>query len=275
MEQFDFSKLKTVTIYAINRIDIREKGTGNRSNRLLYAFSCKIQGRTVYECNGKRYISDKDHIVLLPKGASYSTSFEELGDCYMIEFDLPDDIVISDIQSIAIPNTLEIQAIFHRMERLWARKKTAYYNKCMSGMYEILACLEEACSVSYRFSSKYSIIAPSVEYMESHYNDSKLSVDSLAAVSGISAVYFRKIFTGIYKMPPAKYLQNLRIEKAKELLISDYPTVGAVTSAVGFRDLYHFCKIFKKVTGCTPSEYAKSAKDKIHRKKSGGRDNDK
>lgn len=254
----DLTGWKYVTLYAVNRIDARVKETVNRVNRPLFALCCKTQGRTVYRAGGRCCVSDRDHIVLLPKGSCYTISYEELGECFLIEFDLPDGVVISDIQSIAISNSLEIQSVFRRMERLWSLKKPAYYHKCMAGLYEILALLEEAGQAPYRFSSKYGLIAPSLEYLETNFGDSSLDVDKLASVSGVSTVYFRKIFTGIFHTPPAKYLQNLRIDKAKELLLSDYPSVGAVASAVGFRNIYHFCKTFKKVTGCTPSEYAKS-----------------
>ena len=128
----------------------------------------------------------------------------------------------------------------------------------MAGLYEVLSRLEETNTVPYQLSHKYSLIRPSMEYLESHYQDCDLDVDTLAAASGISAIYFRKIFTGLYRLPPAKYLQNIRIEKAKELLISDYRSVGEVAAVVGFSSIYHFCKIFKKMTGCTPTEYAKT-----------------
>lgn len=255
----NLSELTVTRLHAVNRRNFQVKETYYRRNRAMFALCCKIHGRTVYEANGIRSISDSSHIVLLPKGSSYQITYEELGECFMIEFDTDKDFVVSDIQSIAISNPLEIQTLFRRLERLWTMKKPAHRNKCMAGLYEILSRLEEADSVSYQLSRKYTLIRPSMEYLETHYQDCDLDVDTLAAASGISAIYFRKIFTGLYQLPPAKYLQNIRIEKAKELLISDYRSVGEIASEVGFSSIYHFCKIFKKVTGCTPTEYAKTA----------------
>ena len=223
----------------------------------MYALSCKLQGRTVYEVEGRKIISDPTHIVFLPKGASYTISYEELGECILIEFDLDPSFVVSDIQSFTLSTPMELHTLFRRMERLWTLKKPAYRSKCMSGLYEIFARLEETDSISYQFSHKQDLIRPSLEYLETHYADCELDVDAIAAVSGISAIYFRKIFTGLYHIPPAKYLQNIRIEKAKELLISDYSSVSEVAAAVGFSSIYHFCKIFKKTTGCTPTEFSK------------------
>ena len=254
-----FSELIITKVQAVNHINYKTHETCLRRNRAMFALACKIQGRTIYASEDTSYLSDCNHIVFLPKGASYSVTYEAFGECFMIEFDATASFVLSDIQSIAISNPLEIQAIFRRLERLWSSKKTAHRNKCMSGLYEILARMEESNSIPYQLSRKYTLIQPAVEYLETNYANSELNVDMLACRTGISAVYFRKIFSGIYQIPPAKYLQNIRLEKAKELLISDYSSISEVAAAVGFGSIYHFCKIFKKNAGCTPTEFAKGA----------------
>ena len=89
-----------------------------------------------------------------------------------------------------------------------------------------------------------------------------ISIEKLADISGISSVYFRKIFSEIYGMPPMQYVGRIRIEKAKGMLIGDFISVTQIAEMSGFGSVYHFCKAFKKSTGLTPTEWAKSVNTK-------------
>ena len=97
-----------------------------------------------------------------------------------------------------------------------------------------------------------------LDYLEKHYQDSALNVQTLAEVSGVSEIYFRKLFTEIYSMPPKKYISLIRMSKARELLMTGEVTVQQVAEATGFRDVYSFCKSFRKAHECTPTQYRKS-----------------
>ena len=59
-------------------------------------------------------------------------------------------------------------------------------------------------------------------------------------------------------MPPKKYIGLIRMTKAKELLLTGEVTVQQVAEAVGFRDVYGFCKAFRKAHDCTPTEFRKA-----------------
>ena len=54
---------------------------------------------------------------------------------------------------------------------------------------------------------------------------------------------------------PIAYVKRLRIEKAKEMLGSDYGTLSDIASILGYASLYDFSRDFKKQTGIPPSKY--------------------
>ena len=93
--------------------------------------------------------------------------------------------------------------------------------------------------------------------MHKNYSDVSISNDSLAALCGVSTVYFRKLFTAAYGIPPMRYLKNVRINKAKELLIGDADSISAISENTGFGSVYAFSKAFKAETGVSPSGYVK------------------
>ena len=73
-----------------------------------------------------------------------------------------------------------------------------------------------------------------------------------------SPSHFRKIFVKEMGVPPTVYRENIRCEVAKGMLISDIFTVTEISEVLGYCDIYHFSKEFKKRTGRSPSAYKKS-----------------
>lgn len=74
-------------------------------------------------------------------------------------------------------------------------------------------------------------------------------------------VYFRKLFCEIYGTSPIKYVNNLRIKKAKEALGSDYSSISDIALMLGFNNIYEFSRAFKAHTGSSPTEYAKKIRN--------------
>ena len=90
------------------------------------------------------------------------------------------------------------------------------------------------------------------------FKRSGLSKAALAKKAGISEVYLRKLFLTYYKITPKQYILDIRLSKAKQLLVDTAFTVTDIARECGFASLYHFCRCFKKKTGTTPTEYAKN-----------------
>lgn len=91
-------------------------------------------------------------------------------------------------------------------------------------------------------------------YVKEHYSE-KITLDEIAGVAGISRYYFSTLFKQATGINFSIYLNEVRIKKAMELLKNTGMTAGQVYSQVGFNDQQYFCKIFKKYTGLTVTEY--------------------
>ncbi len=81
-----------------------------------------------------------------------------------------------------------------------------------------------------------------------------LSLSQLAYLSGRSLSSFRRDFEAIYKVSPGKWIQEKRMEKAKELLSATEMTVSDICYSVGYENVSHFSKLFKSFWGYNPSE---------------------
>ena len=114
--------------------------------------------------------------------------------------------------------------------------------------------------LDYSSKDKNEMIAPAVAYIHENYTDRLLSIEELAAMCHITPEYFRRIFGQFYGTSPIKYINDLKLAHAKELLRSGEYSVSEAASLSGFVDISHFSRIFKMATGISPKNFARSSK---------------
>ena len=243
-------------VSACNRITATEKTKVKRYNRERTAIVIKTEGLTVYEHGGKEYHCDKNHICILPKNATYSYICEKKGLCLMVELETVDQPL--PFMSIKINNTDEIINEFYKIEHAINFKMTGKRFSAIKGTYSILEKISEQLNLEYSSPKTNELLAPAIKYIEENLHSSAPSNEVLASLCNISCVYFRKIFTKKYNMPPSKYITSLKIQRAKGLIIGDGLSMTEIAVACGFSSIYHFSKVFKEVTGLTPTEYKRN-----------------
>ena len=109
--------------------------------------------------------------------------------------------------------------------------------------------------ISNQTSSKNQVQVEAVKrYLEEHYMEDICLQDAAASLH-YSDVYFCKFFKQNFDKNFIMYLSELRVEKAKKLLSDVTINVKDVSKQVGYRDSGYFTKVFKRITGETPSEY--------------------
>lgn len=79
--------------------------------------------------------------------------------------------------------------------------------------------------------------------------------EELAMKLNISYSWFRKIFKDYTGYAPAKYFQELKLRKAKQLLVGTSQSVKEISYQLNYTSTEHFFSLFKKRTGFTPLEY--------------------
>lgn len=109
--------------------------------------------------------------------------------------------------------------------------------------------------------SKHAI-ERTVEYMDSRFAE-EMTRESLAGVAGMSEWYFAHLFKKQMGRSPMDYLNDVRMNKAKEKLLLSTDRVRDIAHTVGFTDEFYFSRRFKKIMGITPSEYQRQKQYKI------------
>ncbi len=86
------------------------------------------------------------------------------------------------------------------------------------------------------------------------YNDD-WDVSKMAAEVNLSPSRFYKIYKEIFGISPKKYLQEIRIEHAKTLLMQNKYMIREIAEMTGYKNQYHFIRQFKEYTGLTPGKF--------------------
>lgn len=97
-----------------------------------------------------------------------------------------------------------------------------------------------------------------LEYIHTHYKED-ISLHDVAGSLHYSEAYFCKLFRQCFDKNFTTYIAEYRIEKAKQLLSDPMINIKEAGEEAGYRDANYFTKVFKRVTGFTPSEYRMKA----------------
>ena len=217
-------------------------------NRPSWGLSFCSSGQISYVMDGKTYLSDSEHAVLLPKGGSYTLYGDREGLFPLINFQCT-GLAMDTIAVFPLKNPRSFLVDYELLKGLFLFPGNKL--KIYSSFYALLD------RVFQDQQPRRDILYPAMQYIQAHLADPELSVASLAAEASISEVYFRKLFLAQYDITPKQYILNIRIQRAKDLLSGSGESVSAIAEKCGFSSLYHFCRIFKNKTGTTPTQYAR------------------
>jgi AraC family transcriptional regulator of adaptative response / methylphosphotriester-DNA alkyltransferase methyltransferase len=97
-------------------------------------------------------------------------------------------------------------------------------------------------------------IAQITQYMDTHYKET-LTLENLADACHGSPYHLHRTFKRIKGITPVQYVQQMRMDKAKEYLVHSNQAIMDIAGQVGMPNISYFVTLFKKMTGHTPTDY--------------------
>jgi AraC-type DNA-binding domain-containing proteins len=237
------------------------KGRILREYQLVYI----TRGHGVFKCEDipETQISQGSLFLLYPgKWHTYHPDIKSGWNEYYIGFSgsIIDNLVVSGFLDPATP-ILNI-GLSERLVRLYKEAiETAKADK--SGAQQLLAgvvmhILGIALSISRNKVFETDEIDQKIERAKIIMRESimqDVDLEELASKLNLSYSWFRKVFKDYTGFAPAKYFQELKIQKAKELLTHTAKPVKEISIMLNYESTEHFSTLFKKKTGFTPLEY--------------------
>lgn len=145
-------------------------------------------------------------------------------------------------------------------------EKGAIFERCMDmespeeleqWLLKIVGRLQETVQQERQASTK-SFVAKALEYVQEHYSDRNVTIETVCKELGVSAAYFSTIFKKETGKTFISFLTDYRMEKAVELLMTTNDKTYIIAEKVGYADPNYFSYAFKKQYSMSPSKYRTS-----------------
>lgn len=255
---------------------VRDDGEEEYHSHDFLAFIFILSGEGKYRIEGEEHEVREGDLLILNPGVCHQSLTDKCAEEPVTEF----FVGFSDIQIPGYPhNYLPVPEGAHlihtggelkqKLNKLCIAIETEN-EVCKEGRYFmlkaylmelILLVIREQCETiagprGYAFESvnKKYVVENIISYFERNYSE-KISLDRIAENMYLSPFYISKIFKSETGDTPIRYLINIRLEKAKELLENESESsIQEIAGRVGYEDAYHFSKLFKKRYGLSPSQ---------------------
>ena len=142
-----------------------------------------------------------------------------------------------DVKSEAVPMRVQHLRSIALELSIGLCERYATYTKSPQGESNLLSCIKKA-----------------IGYIKVESNRS-ISLDEVSNFVGLSKYYFAREFRRITGLSFVTYLNYVRCEKAKELLLLENMSIGEVGRICGFDNQSYFTRTFKECTTYTPKDY--------------------
>lgn len=251
-----------------------QKGRTLHEYQLIYI----TKGKGVFssESTPQQEISKGQLLVLFPdEWHTYAPSAKTGWNEYYIGFEgsiadalMYENFLTKENQVLDIGINEELVALFRRALEIAEADHTASQQYLSGIAMHIIGCL-----LSISQNKLYEGMDNAAQKIESakiimQENISKeIDTEELSSKLGLSYSWFRKVFKEYTGYSPAKYFQELKLRKAKQMLIESPLTIKEICYELNYTSTEHFFTIFKKQTGYTPTEYrniGRGVKDESH-----------
>ncbi len=230
------------------------------SHTLLWMKNCSA---TITDKEGRVVEVAQNQLAYTAKGTEYTVEFHDTAphreDTVVVHFQLTDaagrDIAPVEYPIVCMKNVdISFAHDLNDMAEEY-RNNIVCVPYMKAAIYRLLTAI---CQKQKRRTSrnKYTCIRPGIQLLE---QNSDVSIAEIAARCGVSECYFRRLFKEYSGESPVAFRQHYRMEKAKQLLLSDEQmSISDIAQELNFADIYHFSKTFKKYCGVSPQGFVKA-----------------
>ncbi len=227
-------------------------------------FLLPISGEAEIMVDGKKYPLIPGNMYLMPAGVKQS--YYHISDNFVTKYWCHFSAKVGNMNlfnvvnprfCVQATNTDEIISLFKKLFHYTSQPESVHATVAIKGlMLEIIShylkfdSLMAADALREPRTDFQSVL----KYIEKHLAD-KLTIEQLADVMHLHPNYFIRHFKSFFGVSPIRFINNMRMDKAKQLLSEGDMSIAQIAKFVGIDDIFYFSKQFKKYNGYAPTEY--------------------
>lgn len=168
-------------------------------------------------------------------------------------------LMLEDKTVYTLAHKREIEEHMHRLVESFLVAKPHYRMQCNGILLGVLSLFGRYASQKEEKSNAQNRSSQIINELISNFRTYGLwmSVKDCSKECNLSPAHFSRLFKQVTGQNPNTFLNNIRIDFSKNLLLyTDYP-ISRVSEMSGFKDQNYFARIFKKTTGMTPLQFRK------------------
>ncbi len=147
------------------------------------------------------------------------------------------------------------QLYFDSNSLLETNEKIKEHSETIQELHAYL-CYRVHSAISCENKQKNSFVIKHITtYVQNHYNDKQLSIQSIADKVFLTPTYISCLYKKKTGQTISQYIQDYRLQKAEEFLKNPEYKIYQISGMVGYEDAHYFARIFKKQTGLKPSDF--------------------
>lgn len=241
------------SIFDIHRYDVQARSWHSTFPRTHHYLAYEKEGCVIHTLRDGRTLAAAPETVLFVNAKDYYDAHTvDFGYSIVAELTLENapESFLADFTSDSTMCSLFSILLQCRNSQLASNRYRA-----IGTIYEIFGLIKRREEAAYMTSSTDGKLFTTRLYIQEHYADPALSMDQIAAASGLSIHHLNMLFRKKYGSSCWQYVIATRIEAASKLLRMPGYSIGTVAEQCGFRDAYYFSRLFKQRMHVSPNSY--------------------
>jgi len=244
----------------------RNRQDGSEENILIYC----THGKGWVEAGNSNKKVKKDQYFIIPANTphKYGSDNQDPWTIYWLHFTgdigiffVRNEFIISNLDPVE--NTRNdrrirlFEELYQNLSMGYSTENLEYASICLwylLGSFSYLPQFERIRAIQ-----QSDMVEKSIMYMHDHI-DGVINLTDLASLCGFSVSHYSMVFKKKTSRSPIEYYNNLKIQKACQMLDFTHSNIKEIAIGLHFEDQFYFSRVFKKMMGVSPMEYRKKKK---------------
>lgn len=279
IEEFRLPNLEsTFQLYGAHWRSVEPLWSYPQHDHPLFEINLVLEGQQIMVLNGKPLVQRPGDLLIIRPRESHSSSVgsNSLMSYFCLHFDIDDpwfrQLLCSSNRPLYPADSAVASQIRPALDKLLelCRHKHPFTiadrMQTLSAAFELCSLLGDALSHSANGLLTHSQhrlqiagrIADQIEQVAGDAHEQEhvlMGIREMARVMGYSPSYCNRVFHQVYGMSPRQYMSSLKLRRAKQLLLDHGLTIEQIAVQLGYKDIAHFSRQFKRWTDLSPSQF--------------------